>query len=335
MKTSRIRQSTTVPVEKKRITVCCAGILVADTFCGPMKKLPSAGQLLSVETMPSKAGGCAANVAINLARQGFVVEVAGRLGRDSAARFLVDCFAAHHIGTRNLTWSECQPTSKTVVLIVEGQDRRYLHHFGANREFTVGQMDRTGLENCGVFYLGGLFAMPSLKSGELLDLLKFCRNRGVTSVIDVVVPQSVKGMAELKPLLPHIDWFLPNDDEAFQFTGVRDPLGQLRIFREVGAHNIVITRGKKGAVVAQGDTYWHAGVYSMKAIDCSGSGDAFSSGMITGILRGWDMPRTLRHASALGASATRAIGTTAGVFDSAEAETFIATHALPLKTGRF
>lgn len=57
--------------------VGCAGILVADTFCGPMKALPREGQLLAVAAMPSHAGGCAANVAIDLAKQAIVADVVG------------------------------------------------------------------------------------------------------------------------------------------------------------------------------------------------------------------------------------------------------------------
>ena len=40
------------------------------------------------------------------------------------------------------------------------------------------------------------------------------------------------------------------------------------------------------------------------------------------------MPRTLVYASALGASAVRAVGTTDGVFRADEAEAFVAAHEL-------
>ena len=60
--------------------VGCAGILVADTFCGPMKRLPREGELLAIDEMPSKAGGCAANVAIDLAKQGVAADVCGCVG---------------------------------------------------------------------------------------------------------------------------------------------------------------------------------------------------------------------------------------------------------------
>ena len=38
--------------------------------------------------------------------------------------------------------------------------------------------------------------------------------------------------------------------------------------------------------------------------------------------------------SALGSSATRAVGTTDGVFTAAEAEAFLAAHALTVTTGK-
>jgi 5-dehydro-2-deoxygluconokinase len=72
----------------------------------------------------------------------------------------------------------------------------------------------------------------------------------------------------------------------------------------------------------------------MDVIDPSGSGDAFTSGVIRSLLEGWDLPRTLHYASAIGASATRAAGTTDSVFTAAEAETFVAEHPLTVTEGR-
>ncbi len=49
---------------------------------------------------------------------------------------------------------------------------------------------------------------------------------------------------------------------------------------------------------------WSCGAYSMDVVDPSGSGDAFTSGVIRSLLQGWDLPQTLRYASA-SASALR------------------------------
>ena len=52
----------------------------------------------------------------------------------------------------------------------------------------------------------------------------------------------------MERLLPHIDWFLPNDSEAAVLTGQTDPFEALRVFRSWGAQGLVITRGEPGAL---------------------------------------------------------------------------------------
>ena len=313
--------------------IACVGILVEDTFCGPMKELPPEGRLLAVDAMPVKVGGCAANVALDLVKQGLSVDIIGCLGRDSAAKSLIAALEKHQVGCSHMVHSDQYPTSKTVVLLVEGQDRRFIHMFGANQALAVSQIRREWLDGVKVLYLGGLFAMPGIKTAELHGLLKYCRSQGIVTVVDVVIAQQWTGGDELSVLLPEIDYFTPNDDEARHITGLTDPLEQLRYFQERGAHTVIITLGKAGAVAARGGQYWRSNIFPAKVVDPSGSGDAFDAGIITAIRRGWDLPAMLRYASALGASATRAVGTTAGVFTAAEAEAFVAAHPLPVTTG--
>ncbi len=314
--------------------VGCAGILVSDTFCGPMKELPREGQLLAVEALPTKAGGCAANVAIDLAKQGIPVEVAGCLGKDASAKVLLASLEAHGVACDRIVYSETLPTSKTVILLVEGQDRRYIHSFGANAGFRVRDIDRDWVHGLGVFYLGGLFLMPAFATGEFLDLLRDCRRHGVMTVVDVVIPQNTALPADLGPLLQEIDYFLPNDDEASRLTGASDAVMQLRKLLEWGGRTVVITRGRHGVLAGRDGRYWQAGIYpGIQAVDPSGSGDAFAAGVIAGIARGRDLPQILGYASALGASAIQSLGTTDGVFTAAQAEAFVAKTPLAISEG--
>ncbi len=315
--------------------VGCAGILVSDTFCGPMRELPREGQLLAVESMPTKAGGCAANVAIDLAKQGVSVDIAGCLGTDPSAKVLLAGLESAGVGCSRIVYSAELPTSKTVILLVAGQDRRYIHSFGANADFTVGAIDRDWVRTLQVFYLGGLFLMPAFRPEDLVDLLTFCRQHGVVTVVDVVIPQNAALPGDLGPLLSAVDYFVPNDDEARAMTGLSEPLDQLRAFLEQGAHSVVITCGRRGVVAGRGGEFWRAGAYDMgEAVDPSGCGDAFDAGLAVGIVRGWDLVTTLRYASALGASAIRALGTTDGVMGAAEAEAFVAARRLEVEQGK-
>src|SRR5579871_1390542 len=166
-----------------QIEVGCAGILVTDTFCGPLDELPPQGALIALDAMPTKAGGCAANVAIGLSKQGIAADVVGCLGRDPQAKIILDLLEQAGVSTQYVTYSDSEPTSQTVVLQVRGQDRRFLHVFGANKAFKISHIDRNWLKRLKVFYLGGLYAMPAIDLSELLDVLRFCRANGIITVL--------------------------------------------------------------------------------------------------------------------------------------------------------
>jgi sugar/nucleoside kinase (ribokinase family) len=312
------------------VEVGCAGIVVADMLCGPVAALPHPGQLLTVDDIPAKSGGCAANVAIDLARQNIGSKVVGCVGRDAAAQVPLAALRGHGVDCGGIVESDRLPTSKTVILLVACQDRRFIHAFGANAEFAISHIQRDWLTGLRVFYLGGLFVLPGIATDEFVDLLGFCRDSGIVTVVTVAVPQPFQRRDDLRRLLPMIDYFLPNDDEARLFTGKDDPADQAAALIEAGATTTIVTCGARGALAGRGRQRWRCGAYDMPVVDQTGSGDAFAAGVITGIVRGWDMPRTLVYASALGASAVRAVGATDGVFRTDEAEAFVAAHMLPV-----
>jgi sugar/nucleoside kinase (ribokinase family) len=313
--------------------------LVADTFVGPLAALPREGELLALDGFPVTPGGCAANVAIGLSKQQIAVDVVGCVGRDASAQVVLSSLQAHHVGCAMIREVDHLPTSQTIVLLVKGQDRRYLHVFGANRALAVDHIDREWVRGLKVFYLGGLFVLPGIDLAALGDLFRFCRDSGVLTVLDVVVPQSASAASSasaaqdfggLRDVLPHTDYFLPNDDEAERLTGHADPGGQARALRDLGAKTVVITQGASGFCAAYGDQLWQAGAFRVDAVDLSGGGDAFAAGLIAGLVRGQSFVECLRYASVLGASATLAVGTTTGVFTTLQANAFLQNHTLPI-----
>jgi sugar/nucleoside kinase (ribokinase family) len=308
--------------------VGCAGILVSDTFCGPMRRLPKEGELLAIDQMHSGAGGCAANVAADLVKQGIEVDVCGCVGTDPSAELLLQNLRDAGVGCGQVWRLAALPTSRTVILLVEGEDRRYIHVFGANAGFEVHHIRRDWVDGLQVFYFGGLCATPAIRAAELAELLGHCRERGIATVVDVVVPQGQRGMAAIEPLLPWIDYFLPNDDEAERLTGCTGVEQQAAKLLACGVGTVVITRGAEGATAARGRQRWQVEAYRVDGVDPSGSGDAFAAGLITGILRKWDVAEMLRYAAALGASATTAIGTTGGVFDAQQARSYLDRNEL-------
>jgi sugar/nucleoside kinase (ribokinase family) len=306
--------------------VGCMGILVADTFCGPLDALPKPGELLAIDTLPVTVGGCASNVAIDIARQGHSVDAVGCLGQDAAADVVRAALTAAGVGCQHITVSATLPTSQTIVLLVKGDDRRFIHLFGANAEFSIAHVDLEWVRTLKVLYVGGLGVLPGIDNQALADLFAFCRTHGVKTVLDVVLPQQINDFSGLRTILPHVDYFLPNDDEAARIAGSTNIAEQTAHLLDWGAQTVVITQGGRGVDAARRQDRWHLDPYPMQVVDTTGGGDAFAAGFISGLLRGWDLPDMLRAGAALGASAVRAIGTTTGVFTADQLRAFMATH---------
>jgi sugar/nucleoside kinase (ribokinase family) len=238
----------------------------------------------------------------------------------------------HGVDVSSLQISAGVDTSQTLIVNVSGQDRRFIHTFGANGEFRAADIPLERLDHCRVLYLGGYLLMPRMVQEELVPVFARARQKGVKTVLDVATPGPADYLPRLEKLLSHVDVFLPNNHEAELICGEKDPLRQGEFFHRMGAGTVVITLGGEGAVLVQGNLRLQAGVYPIDYVDGSGGGDAFDAGFIYGLLHHLDAADCLRIASALGASCVRAIGTTPGVFTRDQCQRFMQEHALKIES---
>jgi sugar/nucleoside kinase (ribokinase family) len=304
------------------VTVLCAGILVADVFVPPLPRLPAAGELLDVPDFLVQPGGCAANAAIVLARLGVPVSIAGRVGDDPFGAAVVADLAARGIETGGVLRGAGIGTSKTVIIPVVGEDRRFIHTFGANAELRT---DDLTIGAARIVYLGGYGVLPGIDQPALAGLFREARAKGARTVLDPVVPAGRD--VSVAEVLPHTDVFLPNEDEARALSGETDPHEQAAVFAEQGARTVVIKLGERGAFVRTGAASFEVPAPPVDVVEPSGAGDAFAAGLMLGLLEGWELEHAVQFASVVGGSACTALGCWAGVFTRAEAEAFLAEHA--------
>lgn len=305
----------------------CLGILVADIFSSPVDAVPAEGELKLAERFLLSAGGCAVNTAACLRRLDKQARVIGKVGQDLFGDFVVGDLQRLGIDPAGVRRSRSQPTSSTFILTVKGQDRRYIHLFGANADFSSDDVDLAMLDGARTLYVGGYLVMPAFRPDQLARLFEEARRRSITTVLDVIIPAGAGPLlaASVEPVLPFTDAFLPNEDEARLLTGESDPGEQaacLARFNEACA--IVITRGRHGLLARRNGRVWRAEAPRVSFLDGSGAGDAFAAGFIVGLLEGWPFEETLRFSSVIGASCTQALGCTEGVFHREEALAFLA-----------
>lgn len=316
--------------------VVCAGIVVADHLCVPIDHVPDPGELVMAERLVLEIGGCASNAAVDLAKMGARCTLCGCVGDDVFGRFVIGTLQSHGVDTSGIRVTRDADTSQTLIVNVQGEDRRFIHSFGANAAFTAGDLQPELVSRAKVLYVGGYLLLPALKQNALAQAFRQAREHGVTTVLDVAVPGRLGArqghlLDELKDVLAATDVFLPNEDEARLITGRDDPLEQAQAFRDAGVGTAVITCGGDGSVLVTDGVRLRAGVFAVEFVDGSGGGDAFDAGYICGILRGHDPRGCLELASALGASCVRAVGTTPGVFTRAECEEFLRRNRLVIE----
>jgi sugar/nucleoside kinase (ribokinase family) len=313
------------------IECLCAGILFADVGCHPIARVPEEGELVVTDRVQLGLGGCASNAALDLARVGVKVGVSGCVGEDTFGRFIVDALVAGRVDISGVHRLDGVHSACTMIVNVEGQDRRFISTPGANSRFTVEHIPDEALQRAKVLYVGGYLMMKSLEGPGLVELFRRARAGGAKTVLDVVLLGGPEQYAALESLLPETDVFLPNNDEAAVLSGRKEPMEQAEFFRQAGAKTVVITCGSEGSVMIGEGLRVRAGVYPIEFVGGTGSGDAFDAGFVAGMLAGEDLRGCLRWGSALGASCVRAIGATDSVFTREEALQFMAEHELPME----
>lgn len=313
------------------IDCLCAGILFADYTCVPISHCPKPGELVKTEGIRLALGGCAANAGLDLAKLGVRVGVSGCVGQDAFGQFIIDSLAQGGVDVAGIHKVTEMGTASTMVINVQGEDRRFVSTPGASNAFCVEHIPAAWVREAKVFYIGGYLMMPKLETDAMVELFRQARQAGTKTVLDVVLMGGDHYWKTLQKILPVTDVFLPNDDEAALITGTRDAFEQADRFRAAGAGTVVITQGAKGTVLVSDGLRVRADVYPTEYVGGTGAGDAFDAGYIAGMLKGEDPLGCLRWGSALGASCVRSVSATESVFTRPEAQAFIERHPLKIQ----
>ncbi|MEE2883593.1 MAG: carbohydrate kinase family protein [Planctomycetota bacterium] len=305
--------------------IFCFGAVVADLISHEISELPGPGDSSRTASITLAVGGCAANAATGLARLGQQVSLCGAVGDDDLGTFLRRDLATEGVNLENLSTESGIPTGISFVINVEGQDRRFISATGANDEAWPERFDERQLEEAAVvsFHGFGLAKRPDVQDTE--SILQAARNVGATTVLDVIVIPGEDLLGDLKRLLPLVDVFLPNDDEAKRLTGSADPRQAATDLRALGAETVVVTCGDRGVVW---ETATDSGVFEahpVEEVDGTGCGDAFAAGWMDACLRQGDLEEKLFTASAMGALAAGAAGAIDGLPDRSGLEQMLRT----------
>jgi sugar/nucleoside kinase (ribokinase family) len=302
------------------------GVHVLDVLVRPVDAIPEGqgGQL--VEEIRITAAGSAGGTALTLAKLGAEVRSAGAIGTDPPGDLLLQLLGSRGIDTSLLLRRSEVQTSSSVLPIRPNGERPAFHVVGANATYGPDDAPWEELSAATHLHLGG----PEFMGGEAAaQILSRAREQGVVTSADVLAPGEQGLLEWIEPALEHLDYFLPNDEQAIGFTGERELGAACAALVERGVGCVAATCGAEGVlIVEEGGGEQRVPAFAVDVVDTTGCGDAFSAGF----LRGLSLGRSRSEAATLGCAAAalvaQGLGSDHGEFDLAEADRFAASTSL-------
>lgn len=124
-----------------------------------------------------------------------------------------------------------------------------------------------------------------------------------------------------KEILSFVDLLVVNLDEARMICSegedvdTRQAPELLRLLAERTAGSVVITAGGEGAYGFDRETMYHQKPFPTELVEKTGAGDAYTSGLIGGLVEGITFDQAMRWGAAQAAAAIKVAGSSEGLLD--------------------
>ncbi len=142
-----------------------------------------------------------------------------------------------------------------------------------------------------------------------LKLARWGRKIGARIMLDV---GSVRNRVD--DLFPYLDFLVCADEYALHYFHTRSITRAARKFREMGIPEVVVTSGIGGSFGIDVDgREVSQRAYKVKAVDVTGAGDVYHGAYLFGTLKGWNLGRRMKFASAAAALKCRRPGARLGI----------------------
>ena len=254
-------------------------------------------------------GGAPFNVAWHLQAFGMAPLFISRVGNDALGRTIRDTMHAWQMDTSGLQLDSAHPTGSVEVRIENGEPGFDIVDNQAYDFIDPAAMPP--LPDCALLYHGSL-AVRNAGSGRALQQLQ--QGRDLQRLVDVNLRPPWWQRETVMSLLQGAGWIKLNEAEMGLLIPEADTLqAQMQCLQQrCGAELLIVTCGAAGAVVlaSGGEEFRVRPRGHSEVTDTVGAGDAFTSVVMLGLLRGWSVPQMLEHAQAFASAITRIRGAT-------------------------
>ncbi|MFQ5821766.1 MAG: ribokinase [Candidatus Heimdallarchaeota archaeon] len=249
--------------------------LVMDT-----DRIPLEGETVLGRNYHTTHGGKGSNMAACSARLGANATFMGKIGRDSFGEGFLALLKEEGVNSKGVLYSDNLPTAVGFIVFSSKGTNAIVIDIAANGDFTATDI----VENSHLIESSDVIISPlEIPLETALTAAKIAKAKGVQSILNPAPALDLR-----KSDLSDIYALTPNETEGRVSLGI-DPDDSIDdkdlaiALLELGAENVILTRGAQGVVWASKDGVRLIPALKVDVVDSVGAGDAFNAGLAVGL----------------------------------------------------
>jgi sugar/nucleoside kinase (ribokinase family) len=254
-----------------------------------------------VDNLTISPGGSAANCAAVAKSLGMPVTFLGTLGDDHWSQLLEKDLKDRKVDTRHLNRVHGQLAVCISIVKLNGE-RKFYSYRGVNDLPSYSEIPAGIFKSHQFLHLSGYSFQTANSCSVATLLLQEAKNHGLKVSLDPSFLFAKNTDLETGTMLANVDYFFPSREEAYQLTGLRDPLKAARKIRAHGPKAVIVTLDKDGClVVGEGVEQFIKLENDAPVLDTTGAGDALCGGFLFAAANNFDLVQACKVGSAAAA----------------------------------
>jgi len=299
------------PVASPQVAVLGAAAM---DWVARVKELPPQDGIAYADQYIPMPGGSGGNVAVGVAHLGHGVRFMGVLGGDESGQMLLREFEEAGVETDSICIEQAQRSASCFIAIDEHGERMIFSLGGAALYENSEEIRSDWLAGIQVLFIADAFS-------EVAAAAMACLDPKARVVFNPGGLMASAGEAYLEPVFRHTDVLISSKVEAEVMTGISDVEKAIETLARRGPKVVAVTLGAEGVLIMDhGKIARVPAILAKTVVDTTGAGDAFSSGMISGVLEGLNWTDAARLGCAVAAIKIAYLGARGGLPDRRQAQ---------------
>ena len=296
------------------------GACVFDTLYN-LSSFPKEDTKMRADSSKSAGGGPVATGLVAAKKLGENSAYIGVLSSDSGGEFLKKDFEKYGVDTSFIEIKDGYRSFASVLwLCIDTASRTCVFDKGNLPPLVLSPSQKEAIKSAKILMVDGNEMEAAIAGARL------ARENGVKVLYDCGgLYQNVEKLLELSDII------IPSEEFALAHTGASSAKeAALKLFELYSPSVVVITQGKNGGIIYDGENLTSYPAFLVEVKDSNGSGDVFHGAFAAGLLKGFDFLKCCYFSSAVSALKCTGIGARESVPSFDEARIFLKENGYEL-----